>query len=306
MRGLLAALALTALGSGCSSSDVPDARIKQPIVPDAKVADAPVGAPDAAVADDAPAGGGIDAAKPIDAAPKPVDAAPPIDAPLPSGPAEVVINELSPDFVDEHDLVELLVTRSGTTSGIKLEKDYPHDPVVLAELPDVIVFEGERIIVHLVPAGSGAVAETQAIDEKHGASNFDTAWDFLGKNDDIQYSDRVIAVRAASGTVTSAVPFFRADLSNDLDMRPRNFPDDLQGIITEGLWKETCSPSPCSFDSNLGAVTVSWLGAGNDADKNDATGVSVQRKAGGLNAGKVSDWKAIPVAAPFNSYGAAN
>jgi hypothetical protein len=307
-RPLLLALLGLAVAA-CKEDDRPDARLALPppidaglTAADARTFDGGGGGVDAPPAIDARV---ADAAIQLDAAAPPPDAAPP-DAPLPTGPASVILNELSPDFTDGHDLVELLVTESGTTDGIKLERDHPGTTTVLATLPDVIVFAGDIIVVHLMPAGTSAAAETLAVDEKPTLHNFDGAWDFLGGAEQIPYSNVILSLRAKSGTVTSAVPFFRADLTEVDDSFPRLFPEDLQAIITEGLWAETCDPAPCKYTSNLAEVTVSWLGAGTSNDPDSSSGASVARKTAGHDQDKVSDWKSIPAAAPFNSYGAPN
>src|SRR5262249_54192545 len=156
-----------------------------------------------------------DAPVAVDAVPPKPDAKPPepdAPPPPPPPPATVILNELSPDFIDQHDLVELLVTAGGTTKDIQLVRDYPHSPGVLAKLPDVVVATGDIIMVHLVPAGTTAMAETTAKDEFSTPDNFDGAWDFLGESADIPFTHIVLAVRDGKGTVTSAVPFWRSDM----------------------------------------------------------------------------------------------
>jgi hypothetical protein len=335
-RVLLPALASLALGAGAcqNGSAAPDARVfgSAPGLPDApaaRAADAPTGggsadAKQAGAADaktasgaDAPVVGSPDAPLPAEPdAPVPAEPDAPVpaepDAPVPAPdaapppPATVILNELSPDFPSQHDLVELLVRTSGTTKGIRLERDYPHAPSLLATLPDVVVAKGDVIVVHLSPAGTSAAAETLAVDEKKTADNFDGAWDFLGEANDLPYSNVVVAIRGADGTVQSAVPFFRSDLT-DPDVQPRAFPADLQGIIDGGLWSETCAPAPCAYSSNLAAVTVGWAGVGSSPDPSVAAGTSVARKPNGLNMMKKSDWQQpLATSAPYNTYGAAN
>src|SRR5262249_1271102 len=113
--------------TACATEETPDARSMQPgqpAKPDARVADGPGSVP---------------------------DAVPPAPDPMPAGPAPVLLNELSPNLAEQHDLVELLATSAGTLKGIQLLRDYPHDPVVLATLPDVGVSAGALVVVHLVP-----------------------------------------------------------------------------------------------------------------------------------------------------------
>ncbi len=281
--------ALLLLVAGCSD----DTPVRPKATPDAPMS-APADGP--LVLDAAPAKPDAEAR----------DAPPPPDAP-PAGPAAVILNELSPNFVAQHDLVELLVTAAGTTAGIQLEQDYPHAPSVLATLPDVVVAASDIIVVHLVPQGTTAMAETRAKDEISTADNFDGAWDVLGGGDDIMYTDVVLAVRAAGGTVTSAVPFFRSDLT-DPDTLPPHFPADVQALIDAGLWAETCAPAPCAYGGNLGAISVDWAGAGTSADPSQPSGASVARAPGGRDHHDIADWQRIDLAdvAPFNTYGAPN
>jgi hypothetical protein len=302
------------LAAGCTTSDAPDARVAPRFDAMVAVDAAEVDGEPAEEVDGSVADASVTADAALDASPgdgplaidaQAADAAPP-DAPLPSGPAGLLINELSPAMAGGHDLVELLVTRSGTTAGIRLEKDFPRTPAVLAALPDVIVYEGQIIVVHLAPAGTTAAAETLAIDEKPTADNFATAWDFLGTAEHLPQTNFILSLRDADDEVTSAVPFFRPGLNESDDNFPRLFPSDLQTIIADGLWDETCVPSPCTYQSNLAAVTVVWLGAGSGTDPSSASGASVSRKPGGVNARRASDWQPVPTTAPYNSYGAPN
>src|SRR5262249_7586659 len=159
-----------------------------------------------------------------------LDAAPAIDAAIdavPAGPATVILNELGPDFPDSHDLIELLVTTAGTTKGIHLEKFYPHAPVVLATLPDVVVATNDLIVDHMSPATAAGKAQTTAAVEQRTADTFAGGWDFLGEEDDDPFAFVGLAVPDAAGKVTSAVPFFHSNTSR-LDQKPREFPADVQ------------------------------------------------------------------------------
>lgn len=302
----------------CSGDDAPDARIRlAPLPPDgatgsadaradgpsATAADASVATADAPVATaDAPIATQPDA--PVSGEP---DAAVSMPDAAPVGPAIVIFNEISSDFQDQHDLVELLVTTAGTLDGIKLEKNFPHAPTVLATLPAVTVAVGELVVVHLTPAGTTAMTETTSKTEFLTADNYPGAWDVAGEEIDIPYSNVVLALRAKSGTVTTAVPFFRSDLVEP-DHQPRDFPVDLQAIVTQGLWTDHCTPEPCTYSSNLGTVTVDWSGVGTTADPSSVAGASVARKTGAPDAHRASDWKPVNTGStsPHNTYGTAN
>src|SRR5262245_5093587 len=123
-------LAAVALCAGCKNDEQPDARIPQPMLPDAKVADAPVSTADARVADAAATADArvIDAAGAIDAPVATADASTPdamqADAKIIENPATVILNEVSPNIADNHELIELLVTKAGSTENIAIYQDY--------------------------------------------------------------------------------------------------------------------------------------------------------------------------------------
>jgi hypothetical protein len=287
---------LSIFAVGCVVDSQPDARFASPPI------DAAPARPDGGGAADGPLA--VDAAPPHPDAGEP-DASPP-DA-GPAGPATVILNELSPNLAQSHDLVELLVTVAGTTNGIQLERD-PQAPVVLATLPDVMVAAGDLIVVHLAPAGTTATAETMAKDEAATADNYADAWDFLGTSDDIPFSDVVLSIRGADGVVTSAVPFVNRALGPDPDMHPRTFPGDVDAVIAAGLWAETCDPTPCDYGGNLESICVDWEGAGTTADPSSPSGASVSRVHDARDHHDIGDWQ-VPNPAgtpPYSSFGAPN
>lgn len=187
-------------------------------------------------------------------------------AAAPVGPAELVLNEVAANQDGLRDLVELRVVSGGTTAGWRLERS-PRDPVVLATLPDGVVRAGELLVVHLD-------AERQ----------------------EIPYTHQVLTLRAPSGALSSAVPFMRPELV-DRDRQPRDFPANLQHIIDAKLWSPACAPAPCSYESNLAEVAVSWAGLGTTPD-----GASVARVAAGSGEGSRAEWRSP---AP-STWGAAN
>lgn len=306
---------------GCSSNDPPDARIALPPLPP----DAAVAAADAKLADGPKADGGgaaVDAAittadappvsadAPIvetpDAAVEPVaDAATAVDAATGGTPAVVVINEVSPNLTTKHDLIELLVTTGGSVNGFGLYEDATDaDPA--ATLPNIQVTAGQLIVVHLVAAGTDAKTEVALDDCLHGAAdcpgNYDGAWDVVGSaSKDIGYSGHVLTLKNGSGGIVDAVSFMRANYTGSL---AANFASDLKQVITDGVWHETCA-EPCDSSTagraNILAASVDWSDVGAES-----TGASIQRKAGGVNDHKRSDWKAVPTSAPFNTIGAPN
>ena len=66
----------------------------------------------------------------------------------------------------------------------------------------------------------------------------------------------------------------------------------------DDLWSEVCA-DPCDYDhlDNMYAASVDWSDAGTTVDGN-----SVQRKAGGVNDHKLSDWNDTVVAPTLGDY----
>src|SRR5262249_51160382 len=148
---------------------------------------------------------------------------------------------------------------------------------VLATLPDVGVSAGALVVVHLVPDTELKPFYQDAVNVRGGDS-------------DIPFSNVVLAIRDASGKVTSAVPFSRSDLPGDPDVLPAAFPGPARARVGAAL-----GPPPTPVD---GAA------AGPAADPATADGTSVRRLAG-HDHHEVDDWTHA-TAAPFNSYGNAN
>lgn len=285
--------------AGCSSDSHPDARMLPPqgnsvdaalpAVVDARVFDASMASGGDARAVDAAAGG-------ADAAPATPDAAPAIDA-APPVQAELIINEVNANL-GSRALIELFVTKGGTTAGWKLERDYRTGPTIVANLPDVVVATHDLIVIHMTPGGGTVKAETDSKSEFQTSENYDGAWDFFGNNDTIGTDNRILVLRAPDGTVDSVVPFFRPDISNPMRAF---YPGDVQAAIDAALWNEVCDPAPCTYSSNLNEVTVSWTGMGDTP-----AGASVQRKAGAVDQHKASDWQAVPTTGTLNTFGLPN
>lgn len=201
-------------------------------------------------------------------------------------PAELILNEVNANQSGLHDLVELRVVAGGTTRGWRLERS-PREPVLLAELPDVVVESGELIVVHLEPPSTLA-GYAGAVNVAGVAAG------------EIPYTNQVLVLRDPSGKWASAVPFVREDLV-DPDRQPRDFPGDLQAIIDAGLWSPACAPAPCGHGSNLAEIAVRWSGLGSSP-----TGASVARIGAGTNLGARSDWQAVAREEPRQTFGAPN
>jgi hypothetical protein len=223
--------------------------------------------------------------------------------PPPADRAVLLINEVAPAIVGKHDLIELLVTRGGTTKDIVLSQNYV-TPTDLSVLPDVAVQEGDLIVVHMQP--QAAMAETLSIAECPRATpgceeNYDDAWDFVASVDtaDIGWSYRVLVLRTPEGEVMDAVPFMRYAYAQT---KPGAYEGDLPQLIADGHWAETCA-EPCDYTAvtNMEAASVSWTDLGDGA-----AGATVARKPGGANDHRLSDWQPIPTTDPLNTLGAPN
>lgn len=263
-----------------ASMTVADAR---PAADAAGAVDAPVQMPDATMGTpDAMTTGGVP------------------DAPLALSGASLVINEVQPNIpTTNEDLVELVVTKAGTLSGIGLYQDITADVEVLAKLPDVTVAVGDIVVIHL-QAPVGVENETTAMDDCTDAACYDTAWDFVGEtgtSNQVGYSHRVLyLLTAPPESYIDAVVFMRhgniqgpAAFLNDLLYVTGKFPGSDPGV---DVWQSKCA-EPCDLTApniqNAYDATVDWTGLGNSP-----TGDTVQRKAGTPNTRTVDDWQAGP------------
>jgi hypothetical protein len=196
-------------------------------------------------------------------------------------PAGLRINEVSPNIGGSVDLIELLVTSTGNTNGAVLAQDVA-SPIALATLPDLNVVAGDLIVVHLTPATT-TTTETGTKSDCTAAACYGSAWDVRGGTTGITFSDRVLTIAAADGTVQDAVAFARTTLSTP----PAGFPADLQAIQGKAWWQPAdCAGAPCTYSSTPTALAVSadWSNVGATAG-----GMSCARKANG-DTDQASDW----------------
>jgi len=205
-----------------------------------------------------------------------------------SAAAQMLINEANSNINSSHDLIELLVTQGGSTSGITVTQ-IGSITETLATLPDVAVAAGDIIVVHLKPSGTTGIApssETTSKSEYAHASysaNYDSAWDFLGGTTGLTYGNRVVQVSAPGGTVLDAVPFVVSTSSNPASA----FPGALQTLQAAGGWLPAdCGGALCTYNSTPTAIEISVDYAG---CSNSSTGDSVQRKPG-ANTKQRADW----------------
>ncbi len=204
-------------------------------------------------------------------------------------PAVLVLNEVNPNILSSHDLIELKVISGGNTAGMVIQQNVA-SPVTLATLPVLSVAAGDFIVVHLNPA-AGVVTEIAAKSDCTDTACYGSAWDIAGGTTGITFSSRILLVKTASGTIQDAVPFTNAIV-------PASFDGDLLAIQTSGLWLPAdCGGSACSSTSTPTAeeISVDWTSVGTTSSGN-----SVQRT-GTSDTNTKTDWV---IGAP--SFGSAN
>ena len=174
--------------------------------------------------------------------------------------AVLLLNEVNPNLSGNRDLIELLVLDAGNTGGMIVQRGI-NTPTILDTMPSVNVALGDIIIIHLNPstlAGDAPASEITSKDQYPHAShsaNFDLAWDFLGSLSGIPFSNSILIVRTAEGTIQDAVPF------SNLGNSPTSFPADLQFIQTQGFWlPPNCDGANCDYSSvpTAQSVSVNW------------------------------------------------
>jgi hypothetical protein len=300
-RSLLLILLVAAAAPGCKSDDMPDARQLPAPSTDARLSDAAPGSSDArpgdagASADARADAGGTPDGSVSDAAVADAPMAMPDamatgpDAPIPTGGATLIINEVSPSG-ETNNKVELLAIAGGNVEDIVLRQDITADVEILAVLPDTIVATGDIIVVHLRPE-DGIVEEVGTDEDCTDPACYDSAWDVRGEtsadDQEVGYSHRVLYLLGPDDAFMDAVPFMRHPAD-----RP-GFLNDLlyiTGESTPGIafWQSKCA-MPCDFENvqNMYDATVNWTAAGPAP-----SGDTVQRKTGAPNTRTVEDWQA--------------
>jgi hypothetical protein len=206
--------------------------------------------------------------------------------------ATVLLNEMNPNIAGGLDLMELRATGPGDATGITIQEGVAAANV-LATLPALTVATGDLIVVHLSPA-AGVSNESASKSDCSDAACYAGAWDVRGGSSGATFSNRVIVVKAADGTVLDAVPFVKTSLTSP----PSAFPPDLQTVQAMTQWLPAdCAGAPCSYTSTPTAqsVSVDWTSVGNSAG-----GTSVQRHLA-LDNNMASDWQT-----GASTFGAAN
>ena len=181
-------------------------------------------------------------------------------------PALLAFNEVSPNIGSNADLIELLVTRGGGLAGyqVRLNPTAPGSAGTgLATLPAICAAAGDLVVVHLAPpAGNGPESETLAknqFDAATYAANYDGAWDVLGGNSGIAFTNSILAVRNAANEYIDAVALSQGAAPSATSVSALAFIQSL------ALWMPAdCGGVPCSGNSTPTAqqVSASMFGVG--------------------------------------------
>jgi hypothetical protein len=207
--------------------------------------------------------------------------------------AVLVVNEVAPNIPGGADLVELLVTRGGALNGITLRANQTAVSLgtLLATMPAICAVQDDLVVVHLTPpAGTSAPAsetttKTQYPVMTYGA-NYDGAWDVLGGNNGVTFTDTVLTVRSAGGTVLDAVAFTDASGATT-----QTFRDSLAFVQGLSLWMpSTCGGAACTDATTPTAegIAVDWRAVGNSPTGDTA------RRATGASTHSMADWAVAP------------
>ena len=214
------------------------------------------------------------------------------------GDARLLLNEVNANISSSHDLIVLLTVGAGSVSGIEIVAN--PDPgnlnfALLTTLPDASVATGDLIVVHLAPTGGiDEINETTSKMQCIDVTCYANAWDVFGGAAEITYTNRVLAVRTAGGTVMDAVAFARSDIASP----PSSYPQAVQYVQSIGKWlPPDCAGSPCTYASLPTVVQISadWTGLASTS-----TGASASRLAG-ADTRQSSDWQVVA-----QTFGAAN
>jgi hypothetical protein len=199
-----------------------------------------------------------------------------------TAPATVQINEVSPNLAGSADLVELKVLTGGSMNGIELRESPSSGTVTLATLPNVTVSAGDIVVVHLTPPG-GVTTETSGKTACSDTACYAGAWDVAGTANSIVYSNKVLTVSSANGTVEDGVAFVRASSGST----SAGFQSDLGFLQSIGAWLPVnCGGSACTDATTPTAIGISadWDGVGTLV-----TGNTTQRS-GNADTNQAADW----------------
>lgn len=217
-----------------------------------------------------------------------------------AAPAGVIFNEVNCNIANNKDLVELLVTTSGSLASMTLETSASSPAgtyTVLANLPNATVAAGDLVLIHLNPNTVGPIdsdSETTGKAQFPVASysaNSDNAWDVRGGSTGLAASERVLLIKRGT-TIIDALPYVYPVASP-----PSAFPTDVRAIQSAGLWSAaSCDAGVCS-DNDTRYFSVSLSGVATTRSGNSGM------RRPGQNTKSNADWH-VPDAG--STWGAAN
>ncbi len=202
--------------------------------------------------------------------------------------AALQVNEVAPNVTSSEDLIELIATTGGSVLGITVEQDIT-TKVVFATLPDVIVAQGDLIVVHLNPPNGVATELTHQSDCTSPAC-YANAWDVAGGVTAITYSGRALLTRGPDAGIQDGVAFYRSGTAS-----PATFFDQVEALEDAGQWSPSnCGGNPCSTNALAQGISFNWAGL-------PATLVTTAARTGNKDTNTAGDWAVGP-----SSLGATN
>jgi hypothetical protein len=219
----------------------------------------------------------------------------------PQTQARLIINEVNPNIPNSRDLIEFLVVEAGTTKKMTLVMEgKTDDPSTLATFPDVAMQVGDLVVLHLNPvdANDPKASERQSKSESTASEAYPNAWDFVGGSEHVVFSNRLLKLVAADGTVQDVVPFVKSDAVAPL---PGGYETAVQIAQDEGQWLPAdCDGVDCTYTSSPSVldVSVDWKGLAEEGG--NAKTASMSRVAGPDTDTK-ADWVLKLTGASFGS-----
>jgi hypothetical protein len=194
-----------------------------------------------------------------------------------TAPATLQLAEVNPNL--SSDLVELKVLTGGSLSGIQLRQAPSSGALTLATLPAVTVAAGDLVVVHLTPPVE-VTTETLSKAECFDTACYPGAWDVAGGSTGITYSNQVLTVSSAGGTVEDGAPFVQASPGTTSP----EFRSDLGFLQVLGQWLPVnCTGQPCTDATTPSALGISanWDGVG---------ALDSASRSGSVDTNQAADW----------------
>lgn len=175
-----------------------------------------------------------------------------------STPASLIINEVAPNITTSRDLVELRVTQPGALAGITLRQNptAAGQGTTLATLPAICAQLNDLVVIHLNPV-AGPLDETVNKNDQPNitfSQNYDNAFDVNGGATGVAFSDTVLTVNTAAGTVLDGVAF-----TDGNGTTVATFDTALAKIqsVAVSAWLPTTCSGAC-IGAPAEAISVNW------------------------------------------------